>query len=62
MVERKIAPIGVDIFTPDFQTIARGFGCIAERPESDAALTGALRAAAGRRIPTVIELRADKFR
>jgi acetolactate synthase-1/2/3 large subunit len=62
MVERQIAPIGVDIFTPDFQTIARGFGCIAERPESDAALTGALRAAAGRRIPTVIELRADKFR
>jgi acetolactate synthase-1/2/3 large subunit len=61
MVERQIKPIGVDIFTPDFLTIARGFGCVALRPESDAALTTALRDAAGRRIPTVIELRADTF-
>jgi acetolactate synthase-1/2/3 large subunit len=62
MLERKIAPIGVDIFTPDFQTIARGFGCVAVRPESDAALTSALHAAAAERRPTFIELHADRFR
>ena len=27
MLERQIAPIGVDIFTPDFLAIAKGFGC-----------------------------------
>ena len=32
MLERQIAPIGVDIFTPDFLAIARGFGCQAVRP------------------------------
>jgi acetolactate synthase-1/2/3 large subunit len=62
MLERKIAPIGVDIFTPDFQTIARGFGCVAVRPESDAALAAALREAVSQRRPSLIELRADKFR
>ena len=31
MEQRDITPIGVDIFTPDFLAIARGFGCIAER-------------------------------
>jgi acetolactate synthase-1/2/3 large subunit len=59
MVEKQIAPIGVDIFTPDFLAIARGFGCTALRPESDAVLTTALREAEGRRVPTVIELCAD---
>jgi acetolactate synthase-1/2/3 large subunit len=59
MVDRRIAPIGVDIFTPDFLTIARGFGCAALRPGSDAALIAALHEAEGRRVPTVIELRAD---
>jgi acetolactate synthase-1/2/3 large subunit len=59
MVDRRITPIGVDIFTPDFLTIARGFGCAALRPDSDAALIAALREAEGRRVPTVIELRAD---
>lgn len=31
MERRDIQPIGVDIYTPDFITIARGFGCVAER-------------------------------
>jgi acetolactate synthase-1/2/3 large subunit len=31
MERRDITPIGVDIYTPDFITIARGFGCNAER-------------------------------
>ncbi|WP_395014838.1 5-guanidino-2-oxopentanoate decarboxylase [Dongia sp.] len=62
MLERKIATIGVDIFTPDFQTLAKGFGCIAVRPGNDAGLAEALCAAASARRPTVIELRADEFR
>jgi len=62
MLDRKIATIGVDIFTPDFQTIARGFGCAAVRPENDAALTSALREANTRNGPTVIELRPETFR
>ena len=59
MIERQIMPIGVDIFTPDFLTIARGFGCAALRPEDEAALAGALRQAPNHLGPTVIELRAD---
>lgn len=31
MERRDITPIGVDIFTPDFLAIARGFGCAAAR-------------------------------
>ena len=31
MVEAGIAPIGVDLYTPDLLTIARGYGCVAER-------------------------------
>lgn len=31
MERRDITPIGVDIFTPDFLTIARGFGCVTAR-------------------------------
>ena len=34
MAERGIPQIGVDIYTPDFLTIARGFGCRADRVES----------------------------
>ena len=31
MERREITPLGVDIYTPDFLAIARGFGCAAER-------------------------------
>ena len=30
MADRDIPQIGVDIFTPDFQTIAKGSGCRAD--------------------------------
>ena len=56
MAERQIPEIGVDIHTPDFQTIARGFGCHAVRAESFAHLTDALRAAVQADRPTVIEI------
>lgn len=59
MVDRQIHPIGVDIYTPDFQTLAKGFGCEARRPTSYDNLATELKAAATRQKPTVIELRAD---
>lgn len=56
MEARGIEPIGVDIYTPDFLTIARGFGCEAERLKDPRDLPDRLRAAAGRDRPTVIEI------
>ncbi|MBI2255566.1 MAG: 5-guanidino-2-oxopentanoate decarboxylase [Proteobacteria bacterium] len=59
MIDRQIHPIGVDIYTPDFLTIAKGFGCEAVRPDSVASLTTALQQAASGKCPTIIEVRAD---
>ena len=56
MVDRDIPQIGVDIYTPDFQAIARGFGCNAVRAESLAHLQDALRQAVAADRPTVIEI------
>jgi acetolactate synthase-1/2/3 large subunit len=56
MQQRDIALVGVDIYTPDFQQIAAGFGCAAVRVENLAALTTELARAQGRRVPTVIEI------
>ena len=55
MLERQIAPIGVDIVTPDL----RGFGCRAGRAESFDELARMLTAATTGTVPTLIELRAD---
>jgi acetolactate synthase-1/2/3 large subunit len=59
MIERQIRPIGVDIYTPDFQVIAKGFGCGAVRVESYEQLHRELIAANKRNIPTIVEIRAD---
>jgi len=59
MQERAITPIGVDIFTPDFVAIARGFGWRASQPRSFVELAEALKVAACTTLPTLIELRAD---
>jgi acetolactate synthase-1/2/3 large subunit len=56
MVERQIAPIGVDIFTPDFLAIARGFGWAADSAASLDHLASLLAAAAARGGPSLIEL------
>jgi acetolactate synthase-1/2/3 large subunit len=56
MVERGIPAIGVDIYTPDFQAIARGFGCHAVTVDSFDALQAALREAVAADRPTVIEI------
>lgn len=59
MLEKQIAPIGVDIFTPDFMAIAKGFGWAATRPTSFEELTLDLQKAGNREGPTLIELQAD---
>jgi acetolactate synthase-1/2/3 large subunit len=56
MAERGIPQIGVDIYTPDFQAIARGFGCHAVRAEGFAHLKEALRAGVAADRPTLIEI------
>jgi acetolactate synthase-1/2/3 large subunit len=61
MIDRGIPPIGVDIHTPDFLTIARGFGCAAERVTGLEGLEAALRTAASQTQPTLIELPEDAF-
>jgi len=59
MQNRSIEPIGVDIFTPDFQVLAKGFGCNAERARSLEHLHELLQAAAGAERPTLIEVLED---
>ncbi len=59
MERRDIPTIGVDIYTPDFLTIARGFGCNAVQAESFAQLEQLLKDAANSKRPTVIEVRED---
>ena len=59
MAEKAIPQIGVDIFTPDFVTIAQGFGCAAERAGSLEHLEESLEAATARTVPTLIEIRED---
>ena len=55
MQRRDITPLGVDIHTPDFLTIARGFGCLAERARDHAHLAELLHMAPADR-PLLIEL------
>ncbi|MNF85718.1 putative 2-ketoarginine decarboxylase AruI [compost metagenome] len=56
MKNRDIPTIGVDIYTPDFQGLARAFGCNAEKVESLEHLAELLQAAAKADRPTVIEV------
>ncbi|MGE0241308.1 MAG: 5-guanidino-2-oxopentanoate decarboxylase [Parvibaculaceae bacterium] len=58
MRDRQIPEIGVDIYTPDFVTIAQGLGCHAVRPADIAALRNELAQSATRKVPTIIEIRA----
>ena len=56
MVDRDIQPIGVDIYTPDFIAIARGFGCAAQKISSKAEFIEALRSASSASVPTLIDI------
>ncbi|HEY4368042.1 MAG TPA: 5-guanidino-2-oxopentanoate decarboxylase [Steroidobacteraceae bacterium] len=56
MQNGNIPIIGVDIYTPDFLTLAKGFGCNAERASSFEHLRELLQTAARAERPTVIEV------
>ncbi|MBU3028899.1 5-guanidino-2-oxopentanoate decarboxylase [Paracoccus marinaquae] len=56
MRDRRIPEIGVDILTPDFQTIARGFGAQAVTADSPDALLRALEVGFATAGPTLIEI------
>ncbi len=56
MVSRQIHPIGVDIFTPDFQLLAKGFGCEAVKLKAPGDLPRLLREATTRKTATIIEI------
>ncbi|MFF6554612.1 MFS transporter [Pseudomonas aeruginosa] len=55
MERREITPLGVDIYTPDFLAIARGFGCAAERARDLEHLRELLRGAPADR-PLIVEV------
>lgn len=59
MTERGIPEVGVRLRNPDFQALAKAFGCRAVRPDSIAALQDAVREAIGADGPTLIEVRED---
>lgn len=61
MQNRAIEPVGVDIYTPDFLAIARGFGCAAQHVATAAELAGTLRLAASADRPTLIEIRETEW-
>ncbi len=56
MQDRQIPQIGVDIYTPDFQVIAKGFGAHATSAQSLEDLVSAMETAFASDRPTVIEL------
>ena len=59
MTERGIPELGVRLRNPDFQALAKAFGCRAVRPDSLAALSDAIRTAVVADGPTLIEVRED---
>ena len=61
MASRQIHPIGVDIFTPDFQVLARGFGCEAVKLKTPSDLPGLLHKAASRKTATIIEIEENDY-
>ena len=56
MDEREIPLTGVELYTPDLQAIARGFGCLTERPLTLERFAAALRRAFAANRPTLIQI------
>jgi len=56
MVDRDIPTIGVDIYTPDFIAIARGFGCLTATVSTRAEFIEALQDADSASKPTLIDI------
>lgn len=61
MLASGITPLGVDVYTPDFQQLARGMGCRSGRVQTLDELRQALIEASGEKIPTLVELQQDDF-
>ena len=61
MVDRAIPRIGVDIYTPDFQLLAKGFGCNAVIAENFDQLREYLGEADSADRPTIIEIDESSF-
>jgi acetolactate synthase I/II/III large subunit len=59
MLNRSIDLIGVDIYTPDFRTLAAGFGCGYERAQSFSHLRDLLERATNAERPNIIEVTED---
>ena len=62
MVRKGIQPNAVTLRNPDFQALARAYGCAAEKPRSLDALGDAIRAALAEPRPTVIEMTSAMLR
>ena len=58
MQAASVEPVGVDLFTPDFVSIAQAYGWHAEVASDEAAVVQAVLAASRRHGPTLIELPA----
>jgi acetolactate synthase-1/2/3 large subunit len=56
MEAAHVQPIGVDLFAPDFAALASAYGYAYESPGDLAALPEVLTTAAGRRVPTIVQL------
>ena len=56
MVNKGIQPNAVTLKNPDFQMLAKSYGCRAEKPESLRALAAAIKAALAAEGPTLIEM------
>ena len=56
MVDSGIAPIGVELHTPDLVAVARGYGCAAERASNPDHLAALLAEAGGHAGPSLIEV------
>jgi thiamine pyrophosphate-dependent acetolactate synthase large subunit-like protein len=59
MRRANVPPTGVELGDPDFQMIARGFGCHAERIESLSALRDGIARALKADRPTLLEIKVD---
>jgi len=56
MEAEHVTPVGVDLFAPDFEALARAYGYAFEAPDGLAQLPEVLTAATGRREPTLVRL------
>jgi thiamine pyrophosphate-dependent acetolactate synthase large subunit-like protein len=59
MISKGIPEVGVNPRNPDYQLLARAFGCHAVRPDSLDGFADAITNALGADVPTLIEVRQD---